>query len=138
MSTLEKNKCCYHCAIKDKCKDAEVTIGCPSGNFTATETVKKEKIKEGKKYDNNKLRWDLLPIHVIEEIVKVFTYGSKKYDANNWKELEDPIERYYAALMRHLVQWRKGEKVDPESGLYHLAQVATNVIFLLWFELKKT
>jgi len=39
--------------------------------------------------------------------------------------------------MRHLNAWRLGESIDPESGLHHLKHALTNVIFLMWFELKK-
>jgi len=33
--------------------------------------------------------------------------------------------------------WQSGERFDKESGLPHLAHVACNAIFLLWFEIKK-
>jgi hypothetical protein len=91
-------------------------------------------MKEGKKNDKNKLRWDLLPIEAVEKIVEIVTHGFEKYGENNWKELENPEGRYYAALMRHLVAWRKGEKIDKDSGLSHLAHVGCNVFFLMWFE----
>lgn len=84
---------------------------------------------------DNKPRWELLPLEVIEEAVKVYTFGAEKYEANSWQRLENGKERYYAALMRHLVAWRKGEKVDEESGLSTLAHVLWNSIALLWFEM---
>lgn len=84
---------------------------------------------EGKKDDNGKDRWDLLPIAPIEQVVKVLTMGAGKYGPNNWRNVES--ERYYAALLRHLVAWRKGEKIDQESGLSHLAHAMANVIFLM-------
>ena len=91
----------------------------------------------GRKYDNGKLRWDLLPWNEVEEIVKVVTYGANKYGDNNWKELENAKRRYSAALIRHFVAWyAKGEKLDSESGLHHLAHLACNTLFLLYFEKK--
>ena len=33
---------------------------------------------EGRKNDSDKLRWDLLPIDVIEQVVNVLTFGAKK------------------------------------------------------------
>ena len=33
----------------------------------------------GRKNDDNKLRWDLLPWEEVEEIVEILTFGSKKY-----------------------------------------------------------
>lgn len=84
---------------------------------------------EGKKYDKEKDRWDLLPIEPIEQVVKVLTMGANKYGPNNWRGVES--ERYYAALLRHLTAWRKGEMNDSESGLSHLAHAMTNIIFLM-------
>lgn len=53
-------------------------------------------------YKDNKLRWDLLPLEEIEDIVKVYTFGSKKYAPNTWQKLDNGYERYKAALLRHL------------------------------------
>jgi len=91
-------------------------------------------MKEGMKFDTGKLRWDLLPIECVEDVVKVLTMGAAKYADNNWQQVENANERYYAALLRHLSQWRKGEVTDQESGLPHLAHVLCNVIFLQWLE----
>lgn len=85
---------------------------------------------EGKKYDNGKPRWDLLPLDTVEEFVKVLTMGAAKYGDNNWQKVE--ANRYVAALMRHIAAWQKGDHSDPESGLSHLAHAGANVIFLLW------
>lgn len=88
---------------------------------------------DGKKNDfkDGKLRWDLLPLEEIEDIVKVYTAGSKKYGDNTWQKLPDGIERYKAALLRHLVEYEKGITIDKETNCYHLAQVAWNAIAML-------
>jgi len=91
-------------------------------------------IGPGLKYDKGKLRWDLLPIDQVEKIVEILTYGAAKYADNNWQNVEGGIERYYAALLRHLVAWRKGEKIDPESGMEHLSHAACNIVFLMWLD----
>lgn len=88
----------------------------------------------GAKHDLGKLRFDLVPIEEFEEIVRVITYGAEKYAPDNWQKVEKAPERYFAALMRHLIAYRKGETRDPESRLRHLAHVGCNVLFLLWFE----
>ena len=88
----------------------------------------------GLKYDIGKLQWDILPIDCVEDVVKILTFGAEKYGANNWQNVENGEDRYYAALMRHLAASRQGEKTDPESGLSHLAHVACNVVFLMWLE----
>lgn len=89
---------------------------------------------DGKKNDfkDEKLRWDLLPLEEIEDIVKVYTAGSKKYGDNTWQKLPDGIERYKAALLRHLVEYEKGITIDKETNCYHLAQVAWNAIAMLY------
>jgi hypothetical protein len=84
------------------------------------------------KDDFGKLRYDLIPVEVIEELAKVLTHGASKYTANSWKRVE--IDRYYAALWRHLMAWRKGEKVDSDSGLSHLGHAIANLSFLLYLD----
>ena len=91
----------------------------------------------GLKYDNDKPRMDLLPLDALEEVAKVLTFGAKKYAANTWQKVPDAERRYVAALLRHLTACEKGETNDTESGLTHAAHMATNALFILWFELQK-
>lgn len=88
---------------------------------------------ESKKNDraDGKLRWELLPLEDMEEIVKVFHAGAEKYGANNWQNLPNGYERYKAALFRHLLEHEKGHWKDDETGCIHLAQVAWNAIAML-------
>lgn len=86
----------------------------------------------GEKFDTDKDRWDLLPWEATRQIVLVLTYGAKKYDDNNWQLVENADKRYFAALLRHIVAWVRGEKNDPESSLPHLAHAACCILFLLW------
>lgn len=88
---------------------------------------------ESKKNDRqeDKLQWDLLPLEIIEEIVKVYHQGAKKYGANTWQNLNDGYDRYKGAMFRHLVLYEKGEEFDQETGCRHLAQVAWNAIAML-------
>lgn len=93
-------------------------------------------MKEGKKNDfiDGKLRWDLLPLEEIEDIVAVYTAGAKKYGDNNWQLLDNGYQRYKAAMFRHLLEYEKGNKIDADTGCQHLAQVAWNAIALLWLD----
>ena len=85
----------------------------------------------GVKDDANKLRYDLIPTSAITGLAEVLTMEARKYTPNGWRNVPDGIERYYAALYRHLLAWRNGEQIDPESGLHHLKHVMINVAFLL-------
>ena len=91
----------------------------------------------GQKHDAEKPRMDLLPFEALEEVAKVLTYGTNKYADNNWQKVENAERRYLAAMLRHLTAREKGEIYDTESGLTHAAHMATNALFILWFEIQK-
>ena len=93
----------------------------------------KRKLRRCKKNDrlDDKLRWELLPLEDVEDIVRVYTAGAKKYGPDQWQNLPDGIKRYKAALLRHLVEFDKGNEIDEETGCRHLAQVAWNAIAML-------
>jgi len=92
--------------------------------------------EKGLKYDDDKLRYDLIPPEIPEELAKILTFGANKYAENNWQKVEPFNERYYSALIRHLEAWRKGERTDKESGFHHLSHALTNISFLLWKDLQ--
>lgn len=88
----------------------------------------------GVKFDHGKLRYDLVSVPALEEIIKVLGFGATKYAPRNW---EKGIEycRVYAALQRHINAWFQGEALDPETGISHLAHAGCCLMFLLHFEL---
>lgn len=81
------------------------------------------------KYDTGKIKYGLIPPAALAQIAEVLTYGSRKYDAFNWKDVES--YRYIDAAYRHLELAREGHMLDAESGLPHLAHAVTNLMFLL-------
>jgi hypothetical protein len=89
------------------------------------------KMSKGKKFDQNKTRWDLLPFKAMEEINQVLMFGALKYGDDNWKKVENYKIRYFNACCRHLFAWFRGEKIDQESGFNHLAHAACCILFLL-------
>lgn len=95
----------------------------------------------GMKYDGDKPRMDLLfsgcP-NALEAISSILTFGAKKYAAHSWQTVPQGDERYLAALLRHLTAVGKGEVVDAESGMSHLAHAACNALFILELELRKS
>ena len=90
----------------------------------------------GLKYDQGKPLFSLLTRSLavpLLRVAEVLTYGANKYKADSWQTIPNAKVRYEDALDRHLNAWKRGETHDPESGLHHLAHVATNALFLLWF-----
>ena len=82
-----------------------------------------------------KPRLELLPSAALEQIAEVLTYGAAKYEANNWCRGARG-GRYFAALLRHVFAWWRGEDLDPETGMSHLAHAACclllPILILLW------
>lgn len=88
----------------------------------------------GRKDDIGKPRYDLVPWGALEAVVKVLTYGAKKYAPENWLKVPDWKARYTAALFRHAVAYARGEKRDPETGESPLASVVCCAFFLMELE----
>lgn len=91
-------------------------------------------MKTGTKLDSEKARWDLLPLGPMRAVIDVLGFGIRKYAVDNWQHVKDAERRYYAATMRHVTDWRRGERLDPESGKHHLAHAVCCLLFLLWFD----
>ena len=88
---------------------------------------------EGGRFDEGKVRHDLIPAWAIEKIAEVYTYGAQKYDNDNWlkgmkwSKIQGPLERHYN-------KWKRGRIKADESNCYHLAMVAWNAIALMCYE----
>ena len=91
---------------------------------------------DGIKYDSEKPRMNLLPPKAIVEISKVLTFGAAKYDAENWRKLDDLQNRYTAGALRHIFAHMDGEELDPETNLSHLAHAMCCLLFKLEIELE--
>lgn len=86
-----------------------------------------------KKHDQGKNMVSLVDPDFILGVGDILTFGAQKYDKNNW-QLNTDISRYQDATLRHLYAYLSGETHDPESGRPHLDHVATNIMFLRYFE----
>lgn len=86
----------------------------------------------GIKYDQDKVEYHHMPAEALEEVNKALTYGSKKYSDYQWRG-GFVWSRPFNACMRHLWAYWRGEDIDKESGCYHLACAAANILFLLQF-----
>lgn len=88
----------------------------------------------GRKFDAGKLDYTLVPFEAVDEIVKVLMFGARKYDRDNWRHVDNAMQRYTAAAFRHLTAYNKGEATDPETGISHLAHVGCCILFMLALE----
>ncbi len=83
-----------------------------------------------------KLPWHLFPVECIEEILKVFAMGAKKYSEDNWRT--PPYFKRHEitnSMKRHQAWIEKGHLYDDESRLLHSAHVAWNAVAQLYYDL---
>jgi hypothetical protein len=87
-------------------------------------------MNNGKKFDGDKARFDLIPLLAMEGAAKVMGFGAKKYGEWNWLAVDNAEARYTAAMLRHLALHQAGELRDHESGLKHIDHILCNALFL--------
>lgn len=73
----------------------------------------------------------LLPPVALEQTAWVHKLGNDKYGPFNWRKTGVCATTYVSAIMRHLNAWRDGEDRDPESGISHIAHIATGCNILM-------
>jgi hypothetical protein len=88
------------------------------------------------KFDADKPMMSLLPFHALREVAKILTYGAAKYGAHNWRKGME-WSRLESAMLRHYDSYRRGDDIDAESGLPHLAHMVCNGLMLLTYQLDK-
>jgi len=92
---------------------------------------------EGRKDDQGKAAYHLLAPEFLEGTARVLEFGARKYGARNW-EAGMNWSRPFAALMRHMWAWWRGERADPETGMSHLWHAACCLMFLIAYEQRDT
>lgn len=91
--------------------------------------VKSNERGSGARYNDGKPDLSLIPLCTLEDEARVWMYGKRKYAAWNWaKGMDWSIP--YACALRHLAAWQRGEELDKESGLPHLAHAMCNLRML--------
>jgi hypothetical protein len=98
------------------------------------------------KYDDDKIKLELIPPEMIYALGTILSLGAKKYAERNW-EKGMKWGRCYGALMRHLWCWWGGKapttksflfgELDPETGHSHLWHAACCIAFLITYEERK-
>ena len=83
----------------------------------------------GSKYNGDKIQVELVDLDVmLLETAKPLTIGAIKYDENNWKK-GLPEGDIIGALERHLIKFKRGELIDPDTGTDHRANMLCNMMF---------
>ncbi len=83
----------------------------------------------GLRYNQGKLRYDLVPAYAMEQVAKVFTKGAEKYEDHNWRKGMS-WSTVIASMKRHIAAIEAGEDYDKELKVYHSACIAVNSLFL--------
>ena len=86
------------------------------------------------RFTKNKIRHDLVAPWALNEIAQVYTYGTIKYDDDNWWKGLRWKKEVFGCILRHIWKWFRGEVNDDESGLHHLAHAAWNCMALMEYE----
>lgn len=116
--------------------DSPCFVPFPDLDMTVTNSLDTP-LLTGVKYDDEKPRMHLLPPKATIEVAKVLTFGAQKYDEQNWRKLENLQNRYTSGALRHIFAHMDGEKLDPESGISHLAHALCCLLFKLEIELEE-
>lgn len=110
-------------------------------------------MSKGLKYDDDKVRLELIPSEFVFAVGSVLTFGAAKYTTEaesgdrNW-EKGMKWSRVFGATLRHLFAWWAGQgpttknfafgDLDSESGYSHLWHAACCVCFLTTYEERST
>jgi hypothetical protein len=72
--------------------------------------------------NNDKGRFDLLPVTAIEKLAKLYQKGAAKYGENNWQK-GVPLSVYFDSALRHTFKALRGDADED-----HLVAAAWNLI----------
>lgn len=85
----------------------------------------------GMKDSVGKAPWDLLDYEALEQIVGAMRFGAEKYELENWRK-GISTRKLWAAAMRHLISWWKGEDTASDSKVHHLGHAMANLMMIYW------
>lgn len=91
--------------------------------------VNSNAVGSGARFNKGKVRYELIPTHLLESTARVFTYGANKYAAWNWVK-GMPYSAVIGCVKRHLAAIERGEDYDAESGERHIGHLMCNLLML--------
>jgi hypothetical protein len=98
--------------------------------FETKDSGKRQDFETGARRDvqDDKPRYDLVSIIALKRIAELLGRGAAKYGDRNW-EKGIPLDRYYASMFRHMIQWAEGDTSED-----HLAAVCFNAMGIMHTE----
>ena len=97
-----------------------------------TDYMKSDAKHAGLRYNEGKLRYDLICPEQLKGLASVYTYGAGKYPAGNWCKGQ-AYSTILASLKRHIAAFESGEDYDAESKCQHMAHAMWNCGALISF-----
>lgn len=89
----------------------------------------------GLRFNQGKIRVDLLPPDAIQALAILMTVNEAKYPDRNW-EKGMPMSDVLASLERHMLALKAGEDVDPTDGQLHAVKIMWNGMALASYHLR--
>ena len=121
--------------IKQHVSSEAVNICLPDG-YEIDSSKLDNKPTEAAKDDDGKLPLQLLCPIALAGTARVLQFGRDKYTkitgkdaSHNWK-MGMPWTKVIGSIMRHLFAIKRGEDIDPDSGLPHVDHLGCEVMFL--------
>ena len=118
-----------------------IAAGAPINPYSVTGKAETEEkiLQENRgpniKADAGKPPMGDLPLTALRVVSRVFGHGNAKYEQDNWAKKDvATLRRYAGACLRHLEARQRGERIDPESGLPHLAHAIASLLIALQHE----
>lgn len=97
------------------------------GDLVIKDSGRRENFATGAVRDQKegKGRYDLLPMHALERLAKVYEGGALKYGEENWRK-GIPLRRFLDSALRHLCKFAQGQRDED-----HAAMAAWNILSLI-------
>lgn len=99
--------------------------------FVTTPIPITEDADPGRKYDEGKPRFDLIPPLASLDLAHVLEFGSRKYSDDNWKKVSDLEKRYLRAALSHINAHQRGQCFDSETNRLHLTHAVASLMFVI-------
>ena len=91
--------------------------------------IESDELGTGARYNTGKIRYELIPTHLLESTARVFEYGAKKYNDWNWAK-GMPLTAVIGCLKRHIAEIERSEDYDSESRQRHVGHIICNALML--------